>query len=129
MSVLKQLGPIKVTTTGDAGEATGSASVGIPGGVCRLLALSVKYATGAPATTDVTVTCTLPLAKTLLTLTNRNTDLPLAQITEVEKDVNGADRASPATKPQLVAGVLTVNVAQCNALVDAVIVTAVVEVS
>jgi hypothetical protein len=126
---LVRLETIKVTTAGvGPGVATGSGRAGVPGGIVRLIALAVDYDPTCPGTTDVVITCTLPVPKTLLTLTNNNADFPLAQITEVEKDTVGADRATPATKPQLVCGELVVNVAGCDVIADAVIVTALVEV-
>ena len=128
MGRLRRLEAVKVITTGGAGVATGSASVPIPSGIVRLVSLAVDYDGGAPATTDVTVKCSLPVEKTVLTLTNRNTDLPLAQVTEAEVDQVGVDRVTPATKPQLIMGRLIVDVAQCDALTDAVVVSAVVEI-
>ena len=94
----------------------------------RLIALAVDYHASAPGTTDVTITCTQPVTKTLLALTDNNADMPLSQITELERATTGAERAEPCTRPQLVCGDLIVAVAQCNALTDAVVVTAVFEV-
>ena len=123
------LGPIKVTTTGDPGSATGSAIAGIPGGFVRLIALAVDYNALCPGSTDVVVTCTLPLPKTLLTLANRNADFPLSQVTELERNLNGEQQDASCTQPQLIGGILIVNVAECDPLTDAVIVTAVVQVA
>ena len=128
MSRIKRLDAIAVTTTGGNDVATGSGSVEIPGGMARLVGLAIDYHGSAPAGTDVVVKCTLPVEKTVLTKSNNNTDVPLAQVTEVEVDNVGADRASPATRSPLVMGSLTVDVAQCDALTDAVTVFAVIEV-
>ena len=127
MSMFKRLSPIVVVTTGGDGVATGSGLAKIPDGITRLIGIAVDYGATAPGTTDVTIKCTLPMLKTLLTLTDNATDLALSQITEVELDGTGSGRASPATQYPLVMGLLTVDVAQCNALAVAVTVTAVVE--
>lgn len=46
-----------VTTSGSAGSASGSGSLGVPteGGSARVVAIRLSY-TGEPATTDVTIT-------------------------------------------------------------------------
>jgi hypothetical protein len=119
---------VKVTTTGGPGMAQGNASVGIPGPISRLLALGVDYHAACPATTCLFVYCSLPVDKKVLELVTRNVDFPLSQVTEVEVDPSGVARAAPATVYPLVGGMLTVTVMWCDALVDAVTVTAVVEV-
>jgi hypothetical protein len=125
--MLLKLTPAVVDTAGLAGSATGTAKIGVPGfsGPARLVALGVAYHAAAPATTDVVVSATAPIAKTLLTLTDRNTDLPLAQVTEASIDGAGADRAD--YRRPIVAGEIEVTVAQCDPLDGAVTVEAVVE--
>jgi hypothetical protein len=114
---------VKVTTAGEAGEAVGESSVGIPA-IARLIALSVAYDGDCPNTTDVTVKCSLPVEKTLLLLEDNDVDLPLSQVTECQVDDEGAPRAEPATCYPLVMGELTVEVAGCDAIEDAVTVLA-----
>jgi hypothetical protein len=116
---------IKVTTVG---VAFGRAYAAIPGGTARLLAVAVAYDAACPASTDVAMGCTLPVARTLLSLVNRNVDLPLSQLTVTEKNTAGVNRAAPATKSPFVAGLLWVDVLGCDEIADAVTVTAVVEV-
>jgi hypothetical protein len=117
---------VKVTT-GYSGWGDGH--VALPGPINRLLALAVHYDAACPATTTVGVSCDVPVYKQLLGLINRNTDLPLSQVTEVEVDLSGTPRSSPATRYQLVGGMLWVSVSICsNDLTDAVTVTAIVEV-
>ncbi len=127
MSRIKRLDPIVVDTVGGAGVATGSGQIALPDGMTRLVGITIGYDGTAPASTDVTVKCTLPVEKTLLTLTDNATDFPMSQITEPEVDETGSDRAAPATKSPWVMGQLTVDVAQCNALTAAVTVLCVVE--
>ncbi|MCJ7509632.1 MAG: hypothetical protein MUP14_01915 [Dehalococcoidia bacterium] len=118
---------VKVTTS----EGGGMSELVLPGPINRLLALGVHYDAACPDTTGMSVQCSVPAYKELLCLMNRNTDLPLSQVTEVEVDPSGAARAEPCTKPPLVGGVLNVSVSVppfCDPIVDAVTVTAVVEV-
>lgn len=63
-----------IPTTGSAGSAAGSIDLNIPGGGI-LCAIDVNY-TSMPATTDLTVSEVLPSGnlRTLLTLTDTNTD-------------------------------------------------------
>jgi hypothetical protein len=119
---------IPVDTVGGDGAAVGSARVGIPGGIAKLIGLAVAYDPAAPASTNVVVTCTLPVTKTLLTLAASATDLPLSQPTELEVDTVSANRAEPATKPQLISGELVVDVDSSDELAEAVVVTAVIEI-
>jgi hypothetical protein len=110
---------IAVATTGGAGAATGSATGNI---VFRglLQALYVDYAATAPAGTDVTISVAAPVAATILTLTDVNTDgwyFPRADT----HDETGAARLYAAGGENVadrypVAGKLTVAVAQSNQL-------------
>lgn len=119
---------IKVTTTGGAGVATGAGRIGIS--PARLAGIQVDY-TSQPATTDVTVKCVFAgITKTLLTLTNANTDVPLRSITEVLfTDVNVAVPVteSPNRGLPIVGGEIVVDVAQGDAATDGVKVTLLLE--
>lgn len=123
---------VVVNTTGGAGVATGDGRVAVPGGVARLVGLQVDYDGAAPATTDVTITAEIPsVVKTLLTLTNRNTDLPMSQVTEALVDDVGVDvvnTESPNLGLPICQGNLVVAVAQSDALTSAVTVDALFEV-
>jgi hypothetical protein len=119
---------VKVTTTGGPGMAFGDAHVALPGPITKLLALSVHYDAACPATTYVCVYCDAPMIKILLHLDTQNTDFPLSQVTELEIDRSGVPRGPTATCHQFCAGLLWVNINNCDAITDAVTVTAVVEV-
>lgn len=107
---------IPITTTGSAGSATGSrASVAING---LILSIYVKYHASAPATTDVTISETDGATRTFLTLTNTNTSGEYAPYVAV---VNATGTAQSAYIAHALAGrSITVSVAQCNALTNAV---------
>ncbi len=128
MSRIKRLPPIVIDTVGGDGVAVGSGLTGIPDGMVRLVGIAVDYHGSAPGTTDVTIKCTLPVTKTVLTLTDNATDFPMSQVTEVEVDETGSGRATPATRYPLIMGNLTVDVAQCNALTTAVTISAIIEI-
>jgi len=120
---------VEVTTTGGAGVAAGAGSVGIPHG--KLVGVQVDYK-GMPATTDVTLKCkTGGVEKTLLTLTDKNTDIPLQTIHEAGLDSLGvavaAGKNAELVDP-VVGGQLTVDVAQADAGAPAVVVSFVLEV-
>ena len=123
---------VKVTTTGGAGVAVGSAESGVPGGIARLLSYSIKY-TSQPVTTDVTLTAeeTSGVTKTLATISNANTDLAQRQPLEAAVDNLGVDVANtenPNLVSPIVTGNLKVDVAQGDAATDAVEVRFVLEV-
>lgn len=111
---------IKVTTTGGDGVATGTGTSFRPAsGV--LGSIQVDYHASAPATTDVTVAESTGQARTLLTLTDNATDAikhPSAQ------QHDGTGTAVTSYAPYILVGdYVTVTVAGCNALTDAVVVT------
>lgn len=113
---------ITVATTGSAGSATGTATIGI--GPCRLHAVQLDYHASAPATTDVTIT---NAGRTVATRSNSATDviqLPREQVV----DTSGSPVTGAYDKPYL-NGVVTVAVAQSDALAPAVTVTLVLEVA
>lgn len=105
---------MRITTIGADGSATGSASVPVPT-PSRLLGIAVNYSGSQPATTDVTVKCVDPtgLTKTLLTITDSNTDLPLSDVVNDPLDNAGAAETAAPVHP-LVAGQVTVDVAGAN---------------
>lgn len=119
---------IEVNTTGGAGAATGAGRAGVPGGIARLVGLQVDYHADAPAGTDVTITSEVDGdVKTLLTLTDRNADLPMTKITEALLDPVGvavANTESPNLGFPICQGNLVVDVAQADALTPAVTVEA-----
>lgn len=109
--------PVKVTTTGSAGSATGQADSEPIYGTIR--GLKIDYNGSAPATTDVTITEVGGLGRTVLTRANTNTDgtfNPGAQL----HDSTGNGIAG-AYAPLHIAGArLRVAVAESDALVPAV---------
>lgn len=113
---------IKVTTVGSAGSAAGTATYGakVNG---KILAVEVDY-TSQPATVDVTLTSTLP-AQTILTLTSTNSDA-LDYPRKLVQGTDGADLTAIYDK-FIVAGLLTVTVAQGDAITDGVVVTVYLE--
>ena len=108
---------IHVTTTGSAGSASGSGNTTSPvNGL--LLGVYLDYNGSAPATTDLTVTLSNP-GRTILTMTNTVTDawVPLR---EQAKDNTGAAIAG-IYELVPIDDVVTVSLAQCDALTDAVV--------
>lgn len=117
---------LAVSTAGAAGSAVGSASGGVV--TSRLLSVGVKYHASAPATTDVVVKCISPSGtKTILTLTNNNTNKPPMVVNEGLVDSSGAAVADSVALP-IISGAISVEVAGCDALTAAVVVTLVFEV-
>jgi hypothetical protein len=117
-------GKISVTTTGGAGAATGSqeGDMIFQG---KLYAVYLDYHGSAPATTDVTVKVTGPVAQNLIVVSDNNTDgwyLPRADT----HDTTGADRlyasgGENVAEPMPVCGKITIDVAQADALTDCVV--------
>jgi hypothetical protein len=116
---------IKVSTTGSDGSATGSLVTALP--YCELLALYINFHADAPASTDTTISSPGdPVALTLLTVTNSATDAwfyPTHQL-----DDASASAITGAYIPALVHGNLLVELAGCDALTDAVTISAFVRV-
>jgi hypothetical protein len=112
---------IRVTTTGSAGSATGT---GVSSSPVRgvLNAIQIDYHASAPAgTTDVTIAESTGMTRTFLTRTNTATDgvfYPAA----AQHDNTGTALSS-YTPYILMGDLVTVTVAQCDALTDAVVVT------
>jgi hypothetical protein len=109
---------LRVTTVGSAGSATGSATTRMPVNG-KIYAVHTDFTT-QPATTDTTLTSTLP-TQTILTLTNTGTDA-LDYPRVLLQGATGADLTTVYDK-FIVAGYLTVTVAQGDAITDGVIVT------
>lgn len=113
---------IEVTTTGSAGSAAGTGAVAVPAGA-EVLALHIDYHASAPATTDVTLSAVgEPDSQTIETITSSVTDgwhYPRQQV----RDSAGALVAGAYDRFIAHAGILTVAVAQCDALTDAVVAT------
>lgn len=115
------LARVDVTTTGTAGSAVGSGqTLPLPG---VLGFIQVDYHASAPGTTDVTISEAGGPQRTILTLTNRNTDgifYPNVSFT----DGTGAAYATASYGAWVLANTpITVSVAGCDALTDAVKVT------
>ena len=118
MSIQKVV--IKVSTSGSAGSATGTGSAGVPLG--ELVDVYLDYNASAPgATTDVTIAAPGdPASRDLLVVTDNATDgwyPPGVQ----KRDSAGVLVTGAYESPVIHGGVLTVAVAQSNALTDAVI--------
>lgn len=117
---------LKVTTTGSVGTATGSVRKGVPVG--RLVGFQVNYHADAPATTDITLKNVLNgVERTLLTKDDNKTDIPLHAFTNNPIGSDGAQVATQHEHPPVL-GELVLDVAQCDALTNAVVVTCVIRV-
>lgn len=100
-----------IALTGDPGDASGSASFGTFS--CRLQGVQIMY-TGQPVTTDVVIKSRLAgQEKLILSLIDRNDDLPLQAVGESVLDDLGAP-TSVLISPRL-AGEILVEVSQGDA--------------
>ena len=112
---------IKVSTTGSDASATGSLVTALP--LCELLAVYANFHASAPASTDTTISSPAdPVAVTLLTITNSATDAwyyPTHQL-----DDSSGSAITGAYIPAIVHGNLLVELAGCDALTDALTLTA-----
>ena len=119
---------VNVTTTGSAGVAAGTGATGVymRG---RLVGVYIDY-TSQPSTTDVTIATKTAPIQTLLTRTNANTDAWFYPRIAVH-DNTGTAISFAATFPVYdwfrVDDVITVTVAQGDAITDGVVVTILVE--
>lgn len=112
---------IKVTTTGSAGSATGTGVSRRPvSGV--LGSIQIDYHASAPgATTDVTIAESTGMTRTFLTRTNTATD---GVFYPAATQQDGTGTALTSYSPYILVGdYVTVTVAGCDALTDAVVVT------
>ncbi len=121
---------IVVNTTGGAGVSAGNTRVGVPNG--RLIAVEVDYHASAPGTTDLTLTSEAGgVTRTLLTLTDRNTDLPLQEIMVPAMDEVGTvlgNNDHPNHSHPIVQGNLVATIAQSDDLTPAATVVVYVDV-
>jgi hypothetical protein len=100
---------ITVTTAGSAGSATGTATIsGVSG---QVVAAGIAYS-GEPITTDVTVTFVAEggTETAILTRTDSNTNLPVANLANDAIDSAGAAEAANPVGPYVV-GDLRIDVA------------------
>lgn len=111
---------LKVSTTGVAGSASGSSILAVP--LSELVGVYVDFHGSAPATTDLTLKSPgNPASVTLMTLTNTNTDA--WKYPKVQKHDNiGAAIVGDYADP-IIHGNLQADLAQCDALTDAVVLT------
>ncbi len=117
----------EIDTTGGAGVSAGSNRVGVPNG--RLIAVGIAYHASAPATCDFVLTCEDGVTtRTLLTLTDRNTNLPLQELMNRPMDEVGADLADSLDSPNYVHPVVAGNIVGTIAQSDDLTPTVTVEV-
>lgn len=117
---------IPVTTTGSAGSATGAATLSL-GRAGILRAIAIDYNASAPATTDVVIKADSTSGATLFTRADSSTDLAATAVTTDALDEAGAAVVNPGTGYPFSSG-LRVEVAQSDALANAVVVDVWVEV-
>lgn len=112
---------VRVTTTGSAGSASGTATTDLP--VRGLvMAIKVDYHASAPATTTVNVDETSGMQRRLLQKAASNSDAVHYPVVQNHDPAGAA--ITGQYMPQYVNGVrLSVSVGNCNALTDAVVVT------
>jgi len=109
---------IKVSTTGSSGSATGSLVTALP--PCELLAVYMNFHASAPASTDTTLSSPGdPVAVTLLTVTNSATDA--WYYPSIQMDDNSGSAITGAYVPGLIHGNLLTELAGCDALTDALV--------
>ena len=112
---------IKVSTTGSDASATGSLVTALP--LCELLAVYANFHASAPASTDTTISSPAdPVAVTLLTITNSATAAWYYPTHQLD-DASGS-AITGAYIPAIVHGNLLVELAGCDALTDALTLTA-----
>ena len=109
---------IKVSTTGSSGSATGSLVTALP--PCELLAVYINFHASAPASTDTTLSSPGdPVSVTLLTVTNSATDA--WYYPSIQMDDNSGSAITGAYVPGLIHGNLLTELAGCDALTDALV--------
>ena len=109
---------IKVSTTGSSGSATGSLVTALP--PCELLAVYMNFHASAPASTDTTLSSPGdPVSVTLLTETNSATDA--WYYPSIQMDDNSGSAITGAYVPGLIHGNLLTELAGCDALTDALV--------
>ena len=109
---------IKGSTTGSSGSATGSLVTALP--PCELLAVYMNFHASAPASTDTTLSSPGdPVSVTLLTVTNSATDA--WYYPSIQMDDNSGSAITGAYVPGLIHGNLLTELAGCDALTDALV--------
>ena len=109
---------IKVSTTGSSGSATGSLVTALP--PCELLAVYMNFHASAPASTDTTLSSPGdPVSVTLLTVTNSATEA--RYYPSIQMDDNSGSAITGAYVPGLIHGNLLTELAGCDALTDALV--------
>lgn len=118
---------IKVATTGSSGSATGTGATSIPKGA-KLTKLYFDYNASTPATTDVTITALGdPADEVIHTRSNSTTDAWVYPSIAPQNSSGGAV-TNGATEPVIHSGIMSVGLAQADALTDALILYAFFEV-
>ena len=117
----------RITTTGTAGNASGSEFISLPAGIVR--ALAIDWHASAPGTSDLTIKADSSTGTTVFSTVNTVTDLSARPVVMAGIDEGGAATASTDTGaggfPYRYG--LNIAVAQADALTDAVIVDVWVE--
>lgn len=110
---------IPVSTTGTAGNATGSVITTFEAPLMFIEAIQIDYHASAPATTDVTIWESDGLGRAILTLSNQNADRVVypRHATHLPDGTDGA-----GDDLFIVEGGFQIDVAGCNELSPAVIV-------
>jgi hypothetical protein len=111
---------VRVTTTGSAGSASGSATTAAIVG--ELLNIYLNYHASAPATTDTTITAATD-GYTIYGVTNTVTDALVAPSAAPATTAGAA--ITNAHRPIAVGDRVTIALAQCDALTDALVATVV----
>jgi hypothetical protein len=109
---------VRVTTTGSAGSATGTASSGAINGF--LLDVYLDFHASAPATTDTTIAFDEPDLGNILVVTNSATDALYAPRKQASDSTGAAISGSYDLYP--VNGNISVSVGGSDALANAVVV-------
>jgi hypothetical protein len=113
---------IKVNTVGSAGSAAGATALSLP--IAGYLeAVKIDYNGSAPATTDVNVVDIGGIGRTLLIVSNSNTDTVYYPQPHVASPLGVVSSSHTSTPYYLDPVRIQVGVAGCDALTDAVIVT------
>lgn len=110
---------LRVSTTGSSGSATGFSALAVP--LSELLAVYVDYHASAPGTTDLTLKSPSgPVSVTVLTVSNTNADAWYYPKIQDHGNTGSAITGSYSDPPL---DHVTADLAQCDALTDAVILT------
>lgn len=112
---------LKVTTAGDAGSAVGEAVLGFDISAGAIGGIRLDYHASAPVTTNVLITEVGGLSQPILTVEDNATD----GLYYPERPIHVAVDGSLASGTSLIQidGQLKVQVTDCDALTDAVVVT------